>query len=63
MNEYKLIIPVFGSINLTICAENLEETLNILASKQADLEMIPHGHLEMELSKILVIENKTNESN
>lgn len=63
MNEYKLIIPVFGSINLTICAESIEEALNILVSKQADLEMIPHGHIEMELSKILVIENKTNESN
>jgi hypothetical protein len=63
MNEYKLIVPVFGSINLTIYAENTEEAINILVSKQADLQMIPHGHIEMELSKILVIENEINESN
>jgi hypothetical protein len=63
MNEYKLIVPVFGSINLTICAESTEEAINILVAKQNDLEMIPHGHIEMELSKILVIENEINESN
>ena len=63
MHEYKLIVPVFGSINLTICAESTEEALNILLEKQADLEVIPHGHIEMELSKILVIENEINESN
>lgn len=63
MNEYKLIIPVFGSINLTICAESTEEAIEIVLDKQTELEMIPHGHIEMELSKILVIENQINESN
>ena len=63
MKEYNLIVPVIGTIQLSICAEDVEEALEILLDKQEDLERLPYGHLEMELSKIIVIENKINDSN
>lgn len=63
MKEYNLIVPVIGTVQLSICAEDAEEALGILLDKQEDLERLPYGHLEMELSKIIVIENKINDSN
>lgn len=63
MKEYNLIVPVIGTVQLLICAEDAEEALEILLDKQEDLERLPYGHLEMELSKIIVIENKINDSN
>ena len=63
MKEYNLIVPVIGTVQLSICAEDAEEALEILLDKQEDLERLPYWHLEMELSKIIVIENKINDSN
>lgn len=63
LNEYKMIVPVSGSVQLSVCAEDAAEAINILIEKQPDLEALPYGHLEMELSKIIVIENKINDRN
>lgn len=57
MTEYNLIVPVIGSIQISICAQDAEEAFDILMDKKDILENIPHGHLEMELSKIIVVEN------
>lgn len=63
MNSYNFIIPVTGAIQLNIVAEDASEALNILLTKRPDLETLPNGHLEMEISKIIVIETELNEYN
>ena len=63
MKSYNLIIPVTGAIQLNICAEDTSEALNILMNKKPDLETLPNGHLDMEISKIIVIETELNEYN
>lgn len=63
MNSYNFIIPVTGAIQLNIVADDASEALNILLAKRPDLETLPNGHLEMEISKIIVIETELNEYN
>ena len=55
MEEYKLIIPVSGSITINITAESLEEAIEILLKKQESLEKHPCGKLNLELDKVIVI--------
>ena len=63
MKSYNFIIPVTGAIQLNICAEDASEALNILMNKKSDLETLPNGHLDTEISKIIVIETELNEYN
>ena len=55
MEEYKLIIPVSGSITTNITAETLEEAIDILLKKQESLEKHPCGKLNLELDKVVAI--------
>ena len=55
MEEYKLIIPVSGSITTNITAETLEEAIDILLKKQEALEKHPCGKLNLELDKVVAI--------
>ena len=55
MEEYKLIIPVSGSITINITAESLEEAIEILLKKQESLEKHPCGKLNLELDKVVAI--------
>lgn len=63
MNNYNFIIPVTGSIQISICAETVEEAVNSLTEKQAELEKIPNGHLDIDFTQMLIIENKINKLN
>lgn len=63
MKSYNMIVPVTGAIQLNICAEDAAEALNILMMKKSDLESLSNGHLDMEISKIIVIETELNEYN
>lgn len=63
MTKYNFIIPVTGSIQISICAETVEEAINSLTEKQTELEKIPNGHLNVDLTQMLIIENKINKLN
>lgn len=61
MKEYKFIVPIIGSAQLTACADTAEEALEIILEKQEELESLPYGHVDMDFSKVIVIENEINE--
>lgn len=55
MQTFKLSIPVTGMVNVSITAESLTEAINQLIEQQEELEKIPHGYLDLELDKVIVI--------
>lgn len=55
MQEFRISIPVNGMINLSVCAESLQEAINIVIEKQDELETIPNGSLNLELNSVIVI--------
>ena len=55
MQTFKLSIPVTGMVNVSITAESLTEAINQLIKQQEELEKIPHGYLDLELDKVIVI--------
>jgi hypothetical protein len=42
-------------VNVSITAESLTEAINQLIEQQEELEKIPHGYLDLELDKVIVI--------
>lgn len=55
MQEFRISIPVDGIINISICAESLQEAINAVIEKQDELTTIPNGTLNLDLSNIMVI--------
>ena len=55
MQEFRISIPVNGMINLSVCAESLQEAINIVIEKQDELETISNGSLNLELNSVIVI--------
>jgi hypothetical protein len=55
MQEFRLIIPVNGTINLSVHANSLEEAIDEIIERQSELETIPNGSLNLELDHIVVI--------
>lgn len=55
MQEFRISIPVNGMINISICAESLQEAIDAVIEKQDELENIPNGSLNLELNNVIVI--------
>lgn len=55
MQEFRISIPVDGIINISICAESLQEAINTVIEKQDELTTISNGSLNLDLSNIMVI--------
>lgn len=55
MQEFRISIPVDGIINISICAESLQEAINAVVEKQDELTTIPNGSLNLDLSNVMVI--------
>ena len=59
MNEYKIIIPIDGAITLNVVAETIEDAVNIILTKQEELEKHPNGKLNLKLDNVIVIPNES----
>lgn len=55
MQEFRISIPVNGMINISVCAESLQEAIDTVIEKQDELETIPNGSLNLELNNVIVI--------
>ena len=55
MQEFRISIPVDGMINISVCAESLQEAIDAVIEKQDELTNIPNGSLNFDLSNIIVI--------
>lgn len=55
MQEFRISIPVDGMINISVCAESLQEAIDAVIEKQDELTNIPNGSLNLNLSNIIVI--------
>lgn len=55
MQEFRISIPVDGMINISVCAESLQEAIDAVIEKQDELTNIPNGSLNLDLSNIIVI--------
>jgi hypothetical protein len=42
-------------INISVCAESLQEAVDAVIEKQDELRTIPNGSLNLDLSNIIVI--------
>ena len=55
MQEFRISIPVDGMINISICAESLQEAIDAVVEKQDELTTIPNGSLNLDLGNIIII--------
>ena len=55
MQEFRISIPVDGMINISVCAESLQEAVDAVVEKQDELTNIPNGSLNLDLSNIIII--------
>jgi hypothetical protein len=57
MKEFKIHVPVDGLLTIKICAENVQEAIDLLIDRKEDFEHHPFGHLNLILEDVLAIES------
>ena len=55
MQEFRISIPVDGMINISVCAESLQEAVDAVVEKQDELTTISNGSLNLDLGNIIII--------
>ena len=56
MKEFKFHVPVDGMLSISICADNVEEALEILLNKKEAYEKHPFGTLNLKIEDALAVE-------
>lgn len=56
MKEFKFHVPVDGLLSISICADTVEEALEILLNKKEAYEKHPFGTLNLKIEDALAVE-------